>query len=222
MSYGPDLHAFNAKFRELGQRGDVSITVLVLPPPTEQSKQETETPAWWGTYSMPGGSDQLLHKRQAPKEKPLEQGPGIDQDFQPIPSFPAANYSTSQSSPLPGILPACFPTLSTCASTTRNCTGHGSCQLAYTDFSQDPGKECWSCSCSATVSKSSDGKDITTNWGGPACQKRDVSVQFWLIVSLIVGLVGLVSFAVGQVWSMGDEELPSVIGAGVSGPSARR
>lgn len=70
--------------------------------------------------------------------------------------------------------------------------------------------------------ESADGKVQTTYWGGPACQKRDVSVQFWLIALFSVGMVGLISFAVGQVWSMGDEELPSVIGAGVSGPVARR
>ena len=47
-------------------------------------------------------------------------------------------------------------------------------------------------------------------------------MQFWLIALFTVAMVGLVSFAVGQVWSMGEEELPSVIGAGVSGPVARR
>ena len=47
-------------------------------------------------------------------------------------------------------------------------------------------------------------------------------MQFWLLALFSVGMVGLVSFAVGQVMGMGGEELPSVIGAGVSGPVARR
>ena len=47
-------------------------------------------------------------------------------------------------------------------------------------------------------------------------------MEFWLIVLFSVAMVGLVGFAVGSVWGMGDEELPSVIGAGVSGPVARR
>ena len=68
----------------------------------------------------------------------------------------------------------------------------------------------------------SDGKESTTYWGGPACQKKDVSVEFWMIALFSVAMVGLISFAVGSVWSMGDDELPSVIGAGVSGPVARR
>ena len=45
---------------------------------------------------------------------------------------------------------------------------------------------------------------MTTYWGGPACQKKDVSVQFWLLALFTVALVGLISFAVGQVWSMGE------------------
>ena len=37
-----------------------------------------------------------------------------------------------------------------------------------------------------------------------------------------VGLVFLVSFAIGELMGMGGEELPSVIGAGVSGPTAKK
>ena len=47
-------------------------------------------------------------------------------------------------------------------------------------------------------------------------------MQFWLIALFSVGMVGLVSFAIGQIMTMGGEELPSVIGAGVSGPAPRR
>jgi hypothetical protein len=71
------------------------------------------------------------------------------------------------------------------------------------------------------VEERADGKK-TTRWGGPACQKKDVSIEFWLIVGFTVGMVFLVTFAIGTVWDMGSEELPSVIGAGVSGPSARK
>jgi hypothetical protein len=71
------------------------------------------------------------------------------------------------------------------------------------------------------VEERADGKK-TTRWGGPACQKKDVSIEFWLIVGFTVGMVFLVTFAIGTVWDMGSEELPSVIGAGVSGPSTRK
>jgi len=57
-----------------------------------------------------------------------------------------------------------------------------------------------------------------TYWGGPACQKKDISVQFWLFVGSGIILAFLVSAGIGMLYSMGSEELPSVIGAGVSGP----
>ena len=63
---------------------------------------------------------------------------------------------------------------------------------------------------------------LTTVWAGPACQKKDISMEFWLIALFTVGLVSAVTFAVGNLWSMGEQELPSVIGAGVSGPTARK
>lgn len=48
------------------------------------------------------------------------------------------------------------------------------------------------------------------------CQKEDVSVQFWLIAGFTVTIVGAVTFAIGLLFSVGEEQLPGVIGAGVS------
>ena len=136
----------------------------------------------------------------------------------------ASNSTSNSSTTLHGILPACFATLSACQSTTQNCTGHGSCIKKYTDVAADPKspfKDCYACACSATISTDSEGRTSTTNWGGPACQKKDVSSAFWLIVLFVVGMMFLIGFAVGEVWGMGEQELPSVIGAGVSGPVKR-
>jgi hypothetical protein len=66
--------------------------------------------------------------------------------------------------------------------------------------------------------KGMESKTKTTYWGGPACQKKDISVQFWLFVMIGVALAFLISAGIGMLYSMGSEELPSVIGAGVSGP----
>ena len=197
--------------------GNVDITILINPIPIPLTSDPHPNTATWGTYTMPNIPSHLQKRQQS--EEPLE-------DFKPVESSTSRQEITpliaSQSSPLPGILPACFSSLSSCNEQTRNCTSHGSCSLKYTDSSQKPAKPCYACQCSATKQTNGDGKEKTTHWGGPACQKKDVSVEFWLIALFSVGLVGLVSFAVGQVWSMGDEELPSVIGAGVSGPVARR
>lgn len=67
-----------------------------------------------------------------------------------------------------------------------------------------------------------DGKIKTTNWGGPACQKKDVSVPFWLLTGFTIAMVATVSWAIGLVFSIGQEDLPSVIGAGVAGPRAQK
>ncbi|KAK1918310.1 hypothetical protein P3342_001228 [Pyrenophora teres f. teres] len=64
-------------------------------------------------------------------------------------------------------------------------------------------------------------KKKVTYWGGPACQKKDISTQFWLFVGSGVILAFLVSSGIGMLYSMGAEELPSVIGAGVSGPTRK-
>lgn len=54
------------------------------------------------------------------------------------------------------------------------------------------------------------------NYGGPACQKKDISGPFWLIAGFTIVIIGLVSWAIGMMFSIGEEKLPGVIGAGVS------
>lgn len=193
-----------------------SYDLLILTVPSTPSSSSTSENLW-GTYSMPHNSHSYLHKhKRDTTEKPLE--------LADIKASPTA-VRVAAASPLKGIFPTCFPSLSTCQSLTRNCSSHGSCSLKYTDPSandKSPSKHCYSCACKPQKRETSDGKEQTTYWGGPACQKKDISVEFWLIVLFSVAMVGLVGFAVGTVWDMGEEELPSVIGAGVSGPVARR
>lgn len=42
-------------------------------------------------------------------------------------------------------------------------------------------------------------------------------MPFWLLAGFSVLMAGLVSWGIGMLLTMGNEELPSVIGAGVSG-----
>ncbi|EME43897.1 hypothetical protein DOTSEDRAFT_71638 [Dothistroma septosporum NZE10] len=195
-----------------------SITILVIPPGEQTAASQGKYQ--WGTYSMPNTQAPLEKRQRKISEEPLTES------FEPVASskteFAAPiSINANNTSPLRGILPACFSTQSACESATRNCTGHGSCSKRYHDSTANNkgGIDCFSCSCKAT--KSSDGKK-TTYWGGPACQKKDISIQFWLIVLFTVGMIFLVGFAVGTIMDMGSQELPSVIGAGVSGPSARK
>lgn len=189
------------------------ITALVMP--SSDSARLGQDKFQWGTYEMPG-VQAPLRKRQRIKEEPLTE----THAFEPVQSFTAPiTVLANNTQPLRGILPACFSTQSACESATRNCTGHGSCSKKYHDrtASKDGGIDCYSCSC-----KASKNNGRTTSWGGPACQKKDISVQFWLIALFTIGMIFLVGFAVGTVWEMGSEELPSVIGAGVTGPTARK
>ena len=131
----------------------------------------------------------------------------------------------SDTSPPAGILPACYSSASACESTTHFCSGRGKCQKKYGGGSSKEaraeggggGDVCFSCVCEPQKEKSEDGES-TTYWGGPACQKKDVSVEFWLLAGFTVVLVGAVGWGIGLLYEMGSQELPSVLGAGVAGP----
>ena len=120
-------------------------------------------------------------------------------------------------------IPRCWASESACMEKTQNCTGHGSCNKKYTEkvSSDEEGPECWACLCSPSVIKLEGGATKTTFWGGPACQKKDISVPFFLFAGFSVAVLALVSWGIGMLYSMGQEDLPSVLGAGVA-PVARK
>jgi len=116
---------------------------------------------------------------------------------------------------LPSVIPACFNSQSACENTTNSCSGHGNCYKAHNN--------CYKCKCGTTVARyNEDGTKKTVQWGGAACQKKDVSVPFVLLASFSVVMAGLVAGAIGLLYKMGSEELPSVIGAGVAGPRTQK
>lgn len=120
--------------------------------------------------------------------------------------------------PLRGIVPACFGSLSACQEGTRNCSSHGEC---VAKFKTEDGT-CFTCACTIPeVRTNPDGSKKTTRFGGPACNKKDVVMPFWLFAGFAVVMAGLLSYGIGLLYSIGNEELPSVIGAGVSGPRAK-
>lgn len=138
----------------------------------------------------------------------------------------AASFSPAATSFPKTTIPSCYISETACNSATASCSGHGKCTLTWTTQASDDeeGSECWSCWCSATVQNvgSADNvKNKTTYWGGPACQKKDVSVPFWLFTFLGVCLATGISYGVGLLYSMGEADLPSVLGAGVSSVGAR-
>ncbi|KAM5441398.1 hypothetical protein MferCBS31731_003469 [Microsporum ferrugineum] len=123
-------------------------------------------------------------------------------------------------------LPVCYTKNETCTERTNGCSGHGSCYLKRTSTknstSSSHENDCYACKCHRTVvSTNKDGKTKTVQWGGPDCSKRDVSMQFWLIGGLSLLLVLGVGYGIGMLFSIGEEELPGVLSAGVAPPKQK-
>ena len=112
-------------------------------------------------------------------------------------------------------LPLCFSSADACANGTNSCSGHGSCYKKRAS--------CYACRCSRTIVRhNDDGTTKSVQWGGTACEKKDISMEFFLFASFGVAMAALVAGGIGMLYSMGAEELPSVIGAGVAGPRATK
>jgi len=170
-----------------------SLTVVVLPP-----EQHCDGSGTWGVSPRP------RTKRREKRQAPLSAGE---------PFAPAAS------------LPYRYATLAGCQRATGNCTGHGHCRVVYSEAgSNDRRNDYYGCVCDIPdVDRNKDGSvRKTTRFGGAACQKVDVSVPFWILLSTTVFLILVVTMGVGMLYSMGGEELPSVIGAGVTGPAPRK
>ena len=176
-----------------------------MPSASKNSKRSANS--LYGSYNKP------LRTRQQQSEEPL-----APPSTTSSPSSSEVPPLQTSASPLPhGILPICHPTLQSCITTTNNCSGHG------TAYKKSSGAiDCFACKCSKTVLTDEDGRVKTVYWGGSACQKKDISVPFFLLAGLTIGLVGVVTWGVGLMASIGQEELPSVIGAGVAGPRAQK
>lgn len=143
----------------------------------------------------------------------------------PLKSRPVQMAASNSSLPK-GPLPICYSSLDSCNAATNNCSGHGSCYRKFGSSSDSgvkdaAGKDCYACRCSPTVLRDSDTRVSTIYWGGSACQKQDVSMPFFLLAGISIILVGAVAWGIAFLFAVGEETLPSVIGAGVSGPRAK-
>lgn len=192
----------------------------MMPASASHSKRSTSL---WGTYASPSkdarreNPEAFLSLNAAPSTPPKPEIPDLE-------DFPIIAQAVSKEA-VRGILPNCFSSMSACQKTTNNCSSHGECKLLHKGRGKGKDQEsldCYGCACVPTTKEVGKGANKVTYWGGPACQKRDISVQFWLFVAVGLILSFLVASGIGMLFSMGSEELPSVIGAGVSGPVARK
>lgn len=140
----------------------------------------------------------------------------ISDSVSPRPKAASSSVAAApQSSTVPlRRLPAlCYTSIDSCSQATNNCSGHGACARKYGPKEGASGPTCYACACAPTYDAA---KKRTNFWGGAACHKRDISAQFWIIAGFTALLVGLLSWAVGMMFSIGNEKLPGVIGAGVT------
>jgi len=158
-----------------------------------------------------GGSSQnqaQLYRRSSSAETVITDGTLTAPTRSPL----GASIPSRQNTRKPKAIPQCFASFDRCMSQTANCTGHGECRNRYLD---SDATACFSCACGATKDTGSKG-DKTIHWGGNMCQKQDISVPFWLITGFTVTIVSAITFSIGLLYIVGEEQLPGVIGAGVS------
>jgi len=181
----------------------LDVVLVMIPDSCRNAKHQVKP---YGSYDM--------LKRNRIMGRQLEEKP-----FSGSSSGPGSNGAKAAQIPRLGVIPLCHASEDACNVASNNCSGHGQCYLKY-GTTGDEGRACFSCGCVPTVTQNENGKR-TIYWGGPACSKEDISAQFWLLAGFSVILVGLVSWAISMLFAVGQERLPGVIGAGVSGPKAR-
>lgn len=169
-----------------------------------------------GSHPPTAKPTDYINRRRAPEEEPIP-------NTTAPPSSPLTILQNATiPKPLNGTIRLCYSSDATCQSSTNNCSSHGQCRLLRTDKSS-ANPECWSCSCGrTTVRVNDDGSEKTVQWGGNACQKKDVSMEFWLFAGFGVAISSAIAWGIGLLYGMGGGELPSVLGAGVAGPKAQR
>jgi hypothetical protein len=146
--------------------------------------------------------EQVINEDDKPKSEHVDSSRPSTSDFH--------NFATRPK----GRVPAVFASRNACETTTDFCSGHGRC---FNKFSSTSKNQAWSCRCNSTYESDHGGKSNTMyNWGGNACEKIDISIPFWLILGFTVTIIGVVGASISLLFSVGEEKLPGVIGAGVS------
>ena len=146
---------------------------------------------------------------------------GVKPSSAPVTQQNALERSAQKSALRSTLAPVCHASNSSCAESTNNCSGHGSCYLKYGSGVEGTTGNCYACQCKQSVVQNSDGTTKTVQWGGSACQKKDISSPFFLVAGVSLLAIILVGSAIGMLFSMGSQELPSVISAGVGGPKSQ-
>ncbi|KAI0158182.1 hypothetical protein GGR57DRAFT_459378 [Xylariaceae sp. FL1272] len=186
-----DLTTNLATLESLAQAGEMETTILLLDPSSPLRKRQQQ--------------EKVMSESATDAEAAHPTFVESTHDTTPIYSGLKKGKNTP--------IPACFKNKDECMNATGNCSGHGWC----TDKWYESENSCFSCSCKMTFDENEDGGRVAVHrWGGQVCQKRDVSTPFWLFAGVTITLALTIAFAIGLLFSVGEEKLPGVIGAGVS------
>lgn len=187
-----------AQLTKLAQSGEMETTLVLLP-----ITPDATSPKQW--------SDKLQELRRRQAEMVFS---SVEESAEP--AAPTSSNVESHVFTLLPRIPACFKSEDSCIQGTADCSGHGSCLNRFANKDGSEGKEvCYTCHCLGTYSQGRDEGSVI-HWGGRACSKQDISVQFWLFAGFTLAMVSILYLAIGMLFSVGEEKLPGVIGAGVS------
>lgn len=182
----------------------METTILAFPEMSRKSKISA-----WSSHPV------ALRRRQVEAVLSADPIPASSEN----PQSPPFAASRSAGSGKHEAIPACFQSWAACVNKTDTCSGHGWCVNKWSsdipeDGSEPPktdGPACFVCQCKRTR----DENDRIFSWGGAICEKRDVSTPFALFVGFTIIMVAIVAGALSLLYSIGEEPLPGVLGAGV-------
>lgn len=187
--------------------GELDTTLVLLP----ESSRRSKLSAW-----------SVLDSKLDLKARDLFEEPMTDfsmtRDAVPKATSPPPEKpdGTGSSATQKKTVHGCLQSLNECQTQTNNCSsGRGTCRNRNGNDTTYGPNQCFLCHCSRTVNELNQGRQ-TTYWAGSMCEKVDKSTPFWLLAGSAIALAGAVAFAIGLLFNVGAEELPGVIGAGVS------
>merc|ERR1711964_826236 len=188
-----ELMAAQKRLVQFAQKAEMNVVVVLMGESSRTSKSSSKP---YGSYDRPSQVSIGKVRRQA-AEEPITEAPVASTP----PMFNSKQVQSSNTSK------------DACQSSTNNCSGHGTCFKKYSTSKAD----CFTCGCARESFMFGEKKYFKeSSWGGSACHKQDVSGPFWLIGLFTVVMVGTISWGIGLMYSIGEEKLPGVIGAGVS------
>ncbi|KAI0452377.1 hypothetical protein F5B21DRAFT_483898 [Xylaria acuta] len=193
----------------------LSVNLASLKSYANEGLMETTIVFLDGSSASASASEDLRRRQlQLQKEKVMADASSSDTTFVSSTHGSSGDKVFDAFAGRPTTVPHCFASQNACETATGSCSGHGVCVDRW--GKDDTQNVCFFCHCGSTVERDDKDRDHVYYWGGATCRKRDVSTPFWLFAGVTIALVATIAFSIGLLFSVGEEKLPGVIGAGVS------